>query len=85
MEGDDKTSSVYSSAKEKKPDYYHKTRRELEYITSLASSKRECEELTKSEISKEVVKRDSNINTSMVLQTLLANMVSASNEEPDDV
>lgn len=65
-------------------NYYHKTCRELGYVTTFASSEREYTDSTELENYKEIVEWNFDVSTSVVLKAFVVNMVYVSHEEPDN-
>ena len=69
--------------KAKNPDYYHKTRRGLGYVTTPVSSDSESEEEVYHDSSSTTSLWDSDVSISDIFESLLVNMVSTSHLEND--
>ena len=70
--------------KGKAPDYYHKTRRGLGYITPLVSSDQESDEYALGDHSSGTSSYDSDVSIDNIFGTLSVNMTSISHLEEED-
>ena len=70
--------------KSKDPDYYHKTRRGLSYVSMPVSSDPESEEEDYHDNSSTTSSWDSDVSIGDIFKSLLVNMVSTSHLEDDE-
>ena len=82
--GKEKWALLYSFVpKGKDPDYYHKTQRGLDYVSTPVSSDPESEEEVYHDSSSTTLSWDSDVNISDIFRSLSLNMVLASQLEDD--
>jgi hypothetical protein len=70
--------------KGKAPDYYHKTRRGLSYVSTPPSSDQESEDCTYHDHSSGTSSWDSDVSIGDIFKTLSVNMTSLSHQENED-
>lgn len=71
--------------KGKNHDYYHRTQRELGYISTPSITKPEFEEIAQTRGDSDTPSWDSDVSISAIFQALIANMTSINRDGSDEV